>query len=104
VAQAARQLAGVAGGEEFFGEEGVASRTGDDGGGQRGGRGGEQRGQLFGRERAEVEYEARTGAPHAVGQPGHAFFRGGLVAAIGGEQQDGPFGQVVGEEDDEVQR
>ena len=110
VAQAARQRAGVAGGEEFFGEEGVAFGAGHDGVGQRGrerghGRvGGEQRGQLFGRERAEVEHEARARAPHAVGQPGHAFLRGGLVGAVGGEQQDRAFGQVVGEEDDKVER
>ena len=111
VAQAARQRAGVAGGEELFGEEGVAFGAGHDGVGQRGrecggqGRaGGEQRDQLSGRERAEVEYEARARAPHAVGQPGHAFFRGGLVGAVGREQQDGTFGQVVGEEDDKVER
>jgi hypothetical protein len=46
--------------EELLGEEGVASRTGDDGGGQRGRRGGEQRGQVLGRERAEVEHQAGT--------------------------------------------
>ena len=64
-------------GQEFLGEEGVASGPGDDGVGQRGGerrgrRGGEQRRQVLGRERAEVEHQAGTRAPHAVGQPGHA--------------------------------
>ena len=109
VAQAARQLAGlaVAGGEELLGEEGVAFGAGHDGVGHRGwhGRaGGEQRRQLPGRERAEFEHEARARAPHAVGEPAHAPRRGGLVPAVGGEQYHRSFGQVVGEEHDQVER
>jgi hypothetical protein len=106
VAYAAREFGGPgrAGREELLGEEGVASRTGDDGGGQRGGCGDEQRGQVLGRERAEVEHQAGTRAPHAVGQPGHAPLCGRLVPAVGGEQDHRPSGQVVGEEDDEVER
>ena len=111
VAQAARESGSrvSARGEEFLGEEGVASGAGDDGVGQRGGEraagaGGEQRRQVLGRERAEVEHEAGTRAPHAVGQPGHAALRGWLVLAIGGEQDHRSFGQVVGEEDDQVER
>ena len=111
VAQAARQLAGLAAGgeagEEFFGEEGVAFGAGHDGVGHRGwqGRaGGEQRRQLPGRERAEFEHEARARAPYAVGEPAHAPRRGGLVPAVGGEQYHGSFGQVVGEEHDQVER
>jgi len=107
VAHAAREFGGpvLAGREELLGEEGVAFGTGDDGVGRRGDeqRGGEQRRQVLGRERAKVEHEARTRAPHALGQPGHAPFRGWLVLAAGSEQYHRSFGQVVGEEDDQVE-
>ena len=110
VAHAARELGGPAraGREELLGEEGVACGAGDDRVGQLRGEprvrsGGEQRRQVLGRERAEIEHEAGTRAAHAVGQPGHAPLRGWLVPAMGGEQHHRPFGQVVGEEDDQVE-
>ena len=110
VAYAAREFGGPAraGREELLGEEGVASGAGDDRVGELGSkprarRGGEQRRQVLGRERAEVEHEAGTRAPYAVGQPGHAPLRGWLVPAISGEQHHRSFGQVVGEEDDQVE-
>ena len=70
VAQAARDLAvpAAGGGEELFGEEGVAFGASDDRVGQRGWRGGirvsrEQRRQLLAPERAEFEQQPRTRAP-----------------------------------------
>jgi hypothetical protein len=69
-----------------------------------GGRGGEQRGQVLGLERTQVKHQAGIRAPHAVGQPGHTPLRGRLVPAAGGEQDHRSSGQLVGEEDDEVER
>ena len=46
----------------------------------------------------------RARAPDAVGEAAHALRRGGLVRAVGREQQHPPVGEVVGEEDDEIER
>ena len=99
----------AAGGEELLGEEGVALRAGDD-------RVRQRRRQRMRRrerraappalalERAELEHERRARAPDAVGEPAHALGRRGLVGAVGREQQHRPVGEVVREEDDEVER
>ncbi len=111
VTQPARDLAvpAAGGGEELFGEEGVAFGASDDRVGQRGWRGGirvsrEQRRQLLAPERAEFEQQPRTRAPDAIGEPAHALGRGELVRAIGRQQQDRAAGEVVGEENDEIER
>jgi hypothetical protein len=111
VAQATRQLtAAVAGdGEEFFGEEEVAFGAGDDRVGQRHrqGRVGasrQQRRQLLALERAQLQQQRRARAPHAVGEPAHALGRGGLVRAVGRQHHDPPVVEVVGEEDDQIER
>ena len=110
VAQPAGELAAVTrGGEELLGEERVALGAGDDGVGHRRGQqgvgaGGEQRRQLVAGERTELERHRRAGASDAVGEPAHALGRGGLVRAVGGEQQHPVASEVVGEEYDEVER
>ncbi len=110
VAQAARKLAGPVGGrEELLGEERVALGAGDDrvrqGGRHRGvGAGREQRRQVVALERAELEQGRRARAPDAVGEPTHPLGRGRVVGAIGREQENPPVVEVVGEEDDQVER
>jgi hypothetical protein len=110
VAQTARQLAApVPGGEELLGEEGIAVGAGDDRLRQRRrqgsiGAGREQRRQLLVLERTELQHQRGAGAPDAVGEPAHALCRGELVRAVGRQQQDRPVVEVVGEEDDEVER
>ena len=97
------------GGEELFGEEGVAFGASDDRVGQRGWRGGirvsrEQRRQLLAPERAEFEQQPRTRAPDTVGEPAHAPGRGQLVRAISRQQQNRAVNEVMGEENDEIER
>ena len=64
----------------------------------------EQRRQLVALERPELEHERRARAPHAVGEPAHALGRRGLVGAVGREQQHPAVVEVVGEEDDQIER
>jgi hypothetical protein len=64
----------------------------------------QQRRQLPAVERAELQHQRRTRAPHALSQPAHARSRRGLVRAVGRQQQHPPVAQVVGEEDDQVER
>jgi hypothetical protein len=97
------------GGEELLGEERVALGAGDDRVGQRRrgrgvGVGPEQRRQLLALERSELEQQRGARAPDAVGEPAHALGRGELVRAVGRQQHDPPVAEVVGEEDDQVER
>jgi hypothetical protein len=111
LAQATRQRAALVagGGQQLLGEERVALGAGDDLVRQRRRRQGvgasrQQRGQLLTLERAELDRQRRARAPHAIRQPAHALGRGEFVRAVGRQQQDPPVAQVVGEEDDQVQR
>ena len=54
-------------------------------------------------ERSELQQQRRARAPDAVGAGAHVR-RGGLVGAVGPQQQHLPVAQVVGEEDDQIQR
>ena len=56
------------------------------------------------RERPELEQRRRARAPDAVGESAHPLGRGGVVGAIGREQENSPVVEVVGEEDDQVER
>ena len=103
---AARVGSGV---EQLLREERIALRAGGDRVGHRRRQRGvrvlrEERGQLVAFERPELELETRARAPDAVREAPHALGRRGLVGTVGGEQQDAPVGEVVREEDDEVER
>ena len=65
---------------------------------------GEQRRQLLAPERSQLQHQRRARASDAVGQPAHPRGRGGLVGAAGRQQQHPPVAEVVGEEDDQIQR
>ena len=101
VAQAARQLAGVAGREELLGEEGLPAERADGAAGSDRAHAARRRAARQARrpERTELEHEAdperrtrrQREAPEAA-------------SAVGAEQEDPLFGEVVGEEDDEVER
>ena len=104
--QPARLVAG--GGQQLLGEEGVAFGAGNDRVRQRRrrqrvGAGGEQRHQLLAVERPELQHQRRARASDAVGQPAHPRGRGGLVGAVGRQQQHPSVVEVVGEEDDQVE-
>jgi hypothetical protein len=111
VAQATRERTAplAAGVEQLLGEEGVALGAGDDRRRERRrqrrvGVRLQQRCQLIVAERAELQHQRRARAAHATGQPAHAPGRGVLVRAVGPELEDRQVVQVVGEEDDQVER
>ena len=56
------------------------------------------------RERPQLEQGRRARAPDAVGESTHPLGRGEVVGAIGREQENSPVVEVVGEEDDQVER
>jgi hypothetical protein len=64
----------------------------------------EQRSQLVALERPELEGDRGPRASDAVGEPAHALGRRELVRTIGGEHQHASAVDVVGEEDNEVER
>jgi hypothetical protein len=55
-------------------------------------------------ERTQLQHQRRARAPDAVGEPAHTLGRRRLVGSARREQQDGPGVEVVGEEDDQIQR
>ena len=104
-----RQLAALVGGGQQLLGEGVALGAGDDLVRQRrqrrsAGPGRQQRGQLLVLERSQLQHQRRARASDAVGQPAHPRGRGGLVRAEGRQQQHPLVAEVVGEEDDQVER
>ena len=102
-----RQLASLVGGGQQLLGEGVAFGAGDDHVRQRRRQGvgarRQQRGQLLVLERSKLQHQRRARAPDALGQPAHPRGRG-LVRAVGRQQQHPPVAEVVGEEDDQVER
>ena len=64
----------------------------------------EQRRQLVAGERPELEQDAGARVLHAVCESAHVLGRGKLVRTVGREHQDLTVGEVVGEEDDEIER
>ncbi len=64
----------------------------------------EQRRQLVAGERAELEQDRGARVLHAVCEPSHVLGRRKLVRAVGREHQELTIGEVVGEEDDEIER
>ena len=109
VAQAGRERAvAVGGGDELLGEERIALGASDDRVDARRrhrsvGPGGEQRRDRVVREWAELEPQRRPRALDACGEPMHAVGRRRLVGAVGGDQQDPPVVEVVGEEHHEIE-
>ena len=96
-------------GEELLGEEGVAFGAGDDRVVSAAGRRRRRAPRAVPSSRRassgpSSSTQRRARAPDAVGEPAHAVGRGEFVRAVGREQEDAAVVQVVGEEDDEIER
>jgi hypothetical protein len=74
------------------------------GGGGGVGAGRQQRGQLLVLERSKLQHQRRARAPGALSQSAHPHGRRRLVLAVGRQQQYPPVAEVVGEENEQVQR
>ena len=95
--------------EKLLGEEWVAFRAGHDRLRERRRRGRirasrEQRRQLLGGEWAELDQDGGARVLHAVCESTHVLARGKLACTVGREHQDRAVGEVVGEENDEIER
>jgi hypothetical protein len=108
VVEGARQpLARQPRGQQLLGEEGIALGARLHGGGQLGrllaGQARDQQRHLVAGQRRQLQQGRRAGAAQLAGHPRQRVARARLVAAVGGQQQDVPPGDGVGEEGDQVQ-